>query len=428
MPSRAVNPHTKDFGVGVKTLIVGLMVLGGGWAASRAAEEPETPDWPILIAQLRQEVQRRPGHALSREQLAIAYNNYGVSLSNAGQWEPAVTQLQEAIRVDPQNKQFRENLANVYINQAQVLSENHREGEALSIITQALELNPHLAGAYLLLGDIEYGRQRLKEAQGAWERALNLDPANTVLAGRLDKLKQELPVESNFDRISQAYFDLRYEDEFERPAGFDIRDALLQARRDVGSDFAYWPKYKIVVLIYSNAHFRALRQETPEWVGGLYDGKIRVPLPGNEFDANRVREILFHEYTHALVHDLAKDRCPQWLNEGLATYEGMKHGEARFGQLAKALAAQQLPPWDRLNDQFAWGLPVDQVELGYEQSHSIIRYLVERYSFWRLRRVLNALTDGATVEDALAREYRLKLNRLEADWRKWLQDQSSAAR
>ena len=412
MPSRAV-----------KTLIIGLMVVGVGWEAAQAAEEPESPNWPVLIAQLRQETQRRPGHAQTREQLAIAYNNYGVSLSDAGQWEPAILQLQEAIRVDPQNEQFRQNLANVYVNQAQTLSEHHREGEALNVVTQALELNPNLTGAYLLLGDIEYGRQRLKEAKVAWERALTLDPTNTVLAERVDKLKQELPVESNFDRISQAYFDLRYEDAFERPAGFDIRDALLQARRDVGSDFAYWPTYKLVVLIYSNEHFRALRQETPEWIGGLYDGKIRVPLPGKEFDANHVRAILFHEYTHALVHDLTKDRCPQWLNEGLATYEGMKHGAPPVDQLAKALAAQQLVPWDGLNDQFAWGLPVDQVELGYQQSHSIVRYLIERYGFWRLRRVLKAFMDGATLEDALVREYRLKLSRLEADWREWLQDQ-----
>ena len=405
-----------------------LLLMAPVWAADQQAQVPEAKDWPVLIAQLRQEVQRRPGLAHPREQLAIAYNNYGVSLSDAGQWEPAIAQLQEAIRVDPQSQQFRQNLANVFVNQAQKLHENHQDNEALTVITQALELHPSSAGAHQLLGEVEYGRQQLKEAKAAWERALALDPANTVLAERLAQLTNELPVESKFDKLSQAYFDLRYEDLFERPAGFDIRDALLQARRDVGSDFAYWPKYKIVVLIYSNEHFRALRQETPEWIGGLYDGKIRVPLPGKDFDANRVREILFHEYTHALVHDLTKDRCPQWVNEGLATYEGMRHEQARVDQLEKALSTEQLVPWTQLNDQFAWGLPVDQVELGYQQSYSIIRYLVERYGFWRLRRVLKAFLDGATVEEALVREYRLKLGRLEADWRKWLQDRSSAAR
>lgn len=407
--------------------IAWLLLMAPVWAADQQAEAPEAKDWPVLIAQLRQEVQRRPGLAQPREQLAIAYNNYGVSLSDAGQWDPAIAQLQEAIRVDPQNRQFQQNLANVYMNKAKGLHENHQDGEALSVITQALELNGALAGAHLLRGDIEYGRQRLKEAKAAWEQALALDPANSTLAEQLEQLKQELPVESKFDTLSQAYFDLRYEDAFQRPAGFDIRDALLQARRDVGSDFAYWPKYKVVVLIYSNEHFRSLRQETPEWIGGLYDGKIRVPLPGTEFDAMRVREILFHEYTHALVHDLAKNRCPQWFNEGLATYEGMKHGVPRMDQLAKA-AAQRLVAWDQLNEQFAWGLPTDQIELGYQQSHSIIQYLVERYGFWRIRRVLKALLDGASLEDALVREYRVKLSRLEADWRKWLSDRLSTSR
>jgi len=241
-------------------------------------------------------------------------------------------------------------------------------------------------------------------------------------------LKQELPIESGFDQISQAYFDLRYEDEFEQPAGFDIRDALLQARREVGSDFAYWPKYKIVVLIYSSEHFRALRQETPEWIGGLYDGKIRVPLPGKEFDVERVKGIFFHEYTHALIHDLTKDQCPQWFNEGLATYEETKSGSPRLDQLARAAAAQQLPAWDHLNEQFAWGLPVHQVELGYQQAYSVVRYLVERYGFWRVRRVLQALLDGTALEAALEQEYHLKLDRLETDWRAWLSGQLSHAR
>jgi hypothetical protein len=412
----------------LRIVMAWLLLVAPVWAADQQTEEPEAKDWPVLIARLRQEVQRRPGLAHSREQLAIAYNNYGVSLSDTGQWEPAIAQLQEAIRVDPQNQQFRQNLANVYVNQAKKLHENHQDVEALSIIMQALNLNPDSAGAYQLQGEIEYDRQQLKEAKVAWDHALALDPTNTVLAGRLAQLTDELPVESKFDKLSQAYFDLRYEDAFERPAGFDIRDVLLQARRDVGSDFAYWPKYKIVVLIYSNERFRALRQETPEWIGGLYDGKIRVPLPGTEFDAARVREILFHEYTHALVHDLAKNRCPQWFNEGLATYEGMKQGVPRIDQLAKAATAQHLVAWDQFNEQFAWGLPANQVELGYQQSHSVVQYLVERYGFWRIRRLLKSLLDGATFEDALAQEFRMKQARLEADWRKGLLERVGAAR
>ncbi|MDP3703573.1 MAG: peptidase MA family metallohydrolase [Candidatus Omnitrophota bacterium] len=409
----------------LQIVIAWLLLMAPVWAADQQGEKREEKDWPVLIAQLRQEVQRRPGLAHPREQLAIAYNNYGVSLSDVGQWEPAIAQLREAIRMDPQNQQYRQNLANVFINQAQKLHENHQDNEALSVIAQALELHPSSAGAHQLLGEIEYGRQQLKEAKVAWERALALDPANTVLAERLAQLANELPVESKFDKLSQAYFDLRYEDLFERPAGFDIRDVLLQARRDVGSDFAYWPKYKIVVLIYSNERFRSLRQETPEWIGGLYDGKIRVPLPGIAFGAARVREILFHEYTHALVHDLTKNRCPQWFNEGLATYEGMKHGVPRIDQLAKAASAQRLVVWDQLNDQFAWGLPTDQVELGYQQSHSVVQYLVERYGFWRIRRLLKTLLDGATFEDALVQEFRVKSARLEADWRKWLLERVS---
>jgi hypothetical protein len=241
-------------------------------------------------------------------------------------------------------------------------------------------------------------------------------------AKRLKQVTEELPVESNFAKLSQAYFDLRYEAGVERQTGFDIQDALLEARRAVGSDFAYWPKHKFVVLIYSAESFRQLRAETPEWVSGQFDGKIRVPLPSAQLDPLEVKRIIFHEYTHALVHDLTSGRCPTWLNEGLAEHEGWRHGTQTFRELRRALQENQLIPWIYLSDRFSTSRPVDEVRLGYEESHAIIAYLIERYGFWRIRRVLKALSEGLPVEDVLAAEFHIKFPRLQTDWRDWLSD------
>lgn len=393
-----------------------LGVAGGAWAADDNAE----PEWPVVIARLRQEMAQRPGHADTRHQLAVAYNNYGVTLGKQGQWGLAEEQLQEAMKIDAANRQFRENLSYLYLNQAHAAYQQHRVADATSAIEKALSFNPTLAPAYHLRGDLEYDRQNLKHAKTAWQRSLELDPSQPELAKRLEQLSRELPVESKFERLSQAYFDLRYEEQGERPVGFDVRDALLEARRLVGSDFAYWPKQKIVVLIYSAKSFRALRDETPDWVAGQFDGKIRVPLPDAQLDPSMVKQILFHEYTHALVHDLANDRCPIWLNEGLAEYEGARSRAARLPHLAAASRANRLIPWSALSDQFSTVLPVDAVALGYQQSASIVHFLVQRYGLWRIRRLLKAIGQGAPWEHALATEYRIKLPRLEANWREWL--------
>jgi tetratricopeptide (TPR) repeat protein len=401
-----------------------LILLAGGVGhpanLSAQPDEEADADWPRVISQLRQQMYERPGHAQTRHQLAIAYNNYGVDLGNERQWVQAEQQLEEAIRLDGANAQFRTNLSHIYLNQAQERFEQHDLKGAADLVEQALGLTPDVAAAHALLGEIEYNRQRLKEARAAWQRSLALDPAQQDVADRLDRLGQELPVESQFERVSQAYFDLRYEEELDSPVGFDIRDVLLAARREVGSDFAYWPKHKIIVLIYSAEKFRAIRRETPEWVAGQFDGKIRVPIPGAQMEPVVVRSILFHEYTHALIQDLANHHCPRWLNEGLAEYEGRTQHREPLARLSAAHDQQQWIPWADLSDYISSSASAETVGLAYEQSYSMAAYLVQRHGFWRIRRVLQALGEGQPWEAALTAEYRVKLPRLEAQWREWL--------
>lgn len=396
-----------------------LLALGSrvGAESSQTATISETPDWPVLISRLQQEMYERPGHTQTREQLAIAYNNYGVTLGDHEQWELAERQLQEALRLDGTNAQFQHNLAKIRVNEGTAAYKRHDLTGAMSAVDNALAVEPDLAAAYALRGNIEYDRQRLKEAKIAWERALQLDPSQPELAQRLERLAQELPVESGYERLSQASFDLRYEERLSEPAGFDIRDALLEARRGVGSDFAYWPKHKLVVVVYSAESFRKVREENPEWIAGQFDGKIRIRFPKNESDFADVKEILFHEYTHALIQDLAQGLCPTWLNEGLAVYEGRTQLARPLDRLQGAFKKQQLIPWATLSDAFSVSHPAEEVALAYEQSYSIAAYLITRYGFWRIRRVLKAIGDGRPWEDVLKDETRLSLPRLETAWR-----------
>ena len=387
-------------------------------AEIRQGEEPT--DWPAVITRLRQQFYEEPGQARTRQQLAVAYNNYGVSLGEQKLWDLAAKQLEEALRLDEVNQQFRQNLANIYVNQAQEAYQRHAVNEALAAIEHALGATPNLALGYALLGEIEYGRQRLKEAKAAWQRAVELDPGQDALKKRLEQVTEELPVESKFERLSQASFDLRYEEGLERPIGFDIRDALLEARRQAGSDFAYWPKQKLVVLIYSAENFRKLREETPEWMGGQFDGKIRVPLPSAGLEPAVVRQILFHEYTHALIHDLAGGQCPLWFNEGLAEYEGRTQFPGSLARLRQARDEERLIPWPELSARFSPSLSGEEVALAYEQSYSIVAYLTSRYGFWKFKRLLKAIGDGQVWEQAFAEEFRVKLPRLESQWREWL--------
>jgi len=399
---------------------------GRGVAAATTSQSPQATDaesdWPVVISRLRQQLEEWPGHATTRKELAVAYNNYGVQLANQGQFTQAAQAMEEALRIDTSDSQFKTNLANVHLHLARQAFLGHQLSTAKDEADRAVTLNPDLAQAYALLGEIEYTQEHLREAKDAWGKALALDPSLQEVREHLTQLNQELPVESKFKKLSQAFFDIRYTGASQQPADFDVRDVLLRARREVGSDFNVWLTQKLVVLVYSAEEFRRLRQDMPDWVAGQYDGKIRVPLPNRSSDSEAVVRTFFHEYTHAIVHEVSENLCPTWFNEGLAEYEAWKHSQPPWTLLRQAQAKGALVPWAELSKQFSTALPGSQVALAYEESHNIVRYLVDRYGFWRMRQLLKTVAGGQTLEHAMTEQLHIKFPRLESDWKGWLQD------
>ncbi len=387
-------------------------------------------NWPAVIQTLKQQVRSNQGDENLRNQLAIAHNNYAMALGNQKKWEEATRQMEEALRLDRQNTRFKENLSLVHLNHAYQLYQepsrthsyqSYRHLKAKGLVEKALRLNSKLAPAYVLLGDIEYDNQQLPKAERSWKKAQKLDPRMNGLASRLDRVGRESEVESDMNSVADFHFTLRYDDSVKRSTGFDIRRVLRQARLEVGREFQYRPKHKIVVLLYSKETFRKVRQGAPEWLAGMFDGKIRLPMPESERDLGSVKGTVVHEYTHAVVHELSRGQVPHWFNEGLAEYQEAKFAKTSTpaSSLKQALDADELVPWSQVESLFS-GRSIDQVRLGYDQSHSVVAYLAQRYGFWHIPRLLKQMAQGVSFEEALRQEFKSPAERLEKDWKRWL--------
>jgi len=109
-----------------------------------------------------------------------------------------------------------------------------------------------------------------------------------------------------------------------------------------GSGFGLFPTETIVVLLYPNQDFRDITR-SPNWVGALNDGKIRVPVSGLTQMTPDLARVLKHELTHSFVRQITLGRCPTWLNEGLAQLEE--------GSTTAALEASWRAPWRRGNSR-----------------------------------------------------------------------------
>ena len=102
-------------------------------------------------------------------------------------------------------------------------------------------------------------------------------------------------------------------------SSIEVQEALsvLEVAYDsIANLFQFYPEDRIHVVMYQTEDFQGIGPH-PDWVGAVYDGKLRFPANLMRF-REIYRPILFHELTHAFVHQMTRAKVPLWLNEGIA--------------------------------------------------------------------------------------------------------------
>jgi hypothetical protein len=171
----------------------------------------------------------------------------------------------------------------------------------------------------------------------------------------------------------------------------------------VGSDLAYYPDIRVPVLLYSHRDYADVTH-SPDWAGAVYDGKIRLPLAGMRGMTKRFSSILYHEYMHVLVHFIAGSNVPVWLNEGLAELSGRRIDSTPLVDLNAALEIGQLLEWRDLEKSFT-GLPDYHVPMAYEQSYSLVLFMVDSYGWHNMVELLESLGKQQEWQAAITAVY-----------------------
>lgn len=168
---------------------------------------------------------------------------------------------------------------------------------------------------------------------------------------------------------------------------YTVIDILNDAYRFVGKQINHFPESTISVVLYNERNFFDITR-SPAWAGGLFDGKIRIPIKGIRGREKLLKRVLVHEFTHALVHDLTS-RCPLWINEGLAEYFSGSHPRV-IGQVI---------PLNQLEKNFPFR-DIRMVGLAYLESYSAVQYLISKFGMYRIRELLDSLGKGVEFSRA----------------------------
>jgi hypothetical protein len=286
-------------------------------------------------------------------------------------------------------------------------------------LKRAAEISPKEATPYQFLGELFYRKDDLRTAVSYWEKAVALNPSESVLRARLERIRKEHKAEKNFNREVTSHFLTKYEGRERIATGRVVLRILEDAYGEVGRALSFYPDREIQVILYSGQQFQEVT-DAPRWSGGIYDGKIRIPIGGIEKETSGLRRLLYHEYTHAVVHAIAP-RCPTWLTEGLAQYfEGKKLGPGQRAVLQKIVKAGELPSLESLEGSFM-GLGSSQAQYAYVFSLSAVNYMIDSFGMYRVRRVLDELSGASDTSDALSRGIMLSSGEFERRWKRSLE-------
>jgi tetratricopeptide (TPR) repeat protein len=262
---------------------------------------------------------------------------------------------------------------------------------ALSIVLDGLAREPDHATLLELLGDLRNREERVEDALRAWKDAFRNAP-NDRLRDKILKAERELHAGRDYALSTSSHFNLRYDGE----ADIDLAEAVVEYLEEqyweMADAFDHAPRQPITVVLYPTQQFRDVTQ-SPEWVGGLYDGKIRLPIGGLRRLDPAVRSLLRHELTHAFVHAKSRGQCPRWLHEGLAQrMEGRTVSRADRQGILQRL--QEYAPAEWESGGFSYPLVL-----------SLTVHLEERRGLDGIVRVLHRLGEGEEVGRALQAEY-----------------------
>lgn len=230
----------------------------------------------------------------------------------------------------------------------------------------------------------------------------------------------EAPPQAPSRRSAQpgaAHFTVQFNGPPDQATWTRMRAILDYAYEELSQKFGHVPGKPITVVLHTNQKFVSAAG-SPVWADTLFDrssGTIHIPTQGALEDLALFSRIARHEFVHALLFEHLKGRdtgVPNWLVEGLA----MLLAEDPWSDLDEAVQkAVTLIPLTSLQGDWKQ-LSGDAVQTAYLEARSATQNLVDRYSMYGVRQVMNQLQSGRTLDAAMQLKLSVSYEQFQRQW------------
>jgi len=305
----------------------------------------------------------------------------------------------------------------------------HRYDELVKLADAALRLNPEDAYAHATRGLNLLRTGDEPEGLAALEQAWSRDRYNVHVFNTLNLYEDVISKE--YETVEALPFRLRTQRDEKEVLETYALPLLKRAYADMQKRYDFTPKGPLSIELYANPQHFSIRTSGMPHLGvqGVCFGKVLTAVSprGGEFNWG---QILWHELSHVFHVQRSKSHVPRWFTEGLAEYETIvarpewKREDDRA--LWDALEAGNLPALSDFNRAFTHAQSPEQLMVAYYGSSQIVEYIIKRFGFAVVPKMLSAWGEGQRTDLVLSKVLGVDGATLDRDFRVSLRARLSA--
>lgn len=349
---------------------------------------------------------------------------WGDMLYFSGNYEKALSHYENAFYNSPDNMKLA---AKCGLAAQQLM---HYE-KALEYFQKALKVNPDSFFLLFSIGRSNYELKYFEEAIEYWEKAAKIaknEREQRAVEDAIKAAKEMLASTEGSTRDENQRFVIHFAGNSQEDLGEIAFDTLDEIFFQVTELLAYNPDVKINVVFFLTEEYYKINKD---WSAGAAQGiQIMIPLKSGYKSPDYIKGLLAHEFTHTIIHLKTNNRCPLWLNEGLAQYleftasngspEEMRYDyvsiyENEFVEKQSYVRLNEVPSYiggsSRLN-----------ISKGYIASYLAVRCMADFYGEASFDSVLTALGQGKSIDEAMVEATGKDMSDFQQEFEGWLRN------
>jgi tetratricopeptide (TPR) repeat protein len=304
-------------------------------------------------------------------------------------------------------------------------TQTRRTAQAVQFARRAIEIQPGLWSARLNLGMALLRLGQMEEGRTEVEKAFKGDPFNLWAKNTLDLLDAM----KDYRETKRGPFVIKASAEESDVISGYAAELLQEASAKLTAKYKFTPQGPIVVEIFPNHEDFAVRTLGLPGLGalGVCFGQVIAQdspsaRPPGEFNWGST---LWHEYTHVVTLQMTDYRIPRWFSEGLSVYEERRArpgwGDDWNPMLLRAFAEGRWLKIADLDGGFQRPQSPEDLPIAYFQASQVCEFIVDRYGFDAILRMLALYREKAQTADILRQVLKLTESEFDRAFKEYLE-------